>query len=69
MKKIFFVSFLAIILIILSFLGCSKSKSFTCALCYKTVNHGKAYSYTIEGDQYSICEDCYNELQELKQGW
>ena len=43
--------------------GCSK---FTCDLC-KEEKRGDQYEYRVYSDEGICCEDCYDELDELRQ--
>ncbi len=65
MRKLFIVLLTGILL--LSLAACGQTEPFQCDYCGKTVEEGKKYE-TVDsyGDTWNVCEDCYEELQEMK---
>lgn len=65
MRKLFIILLTGILL--LSLVACGQAESFQCDYCGKTVEEGKKYE-TVDsyGDTWNACEDCYEELQEMK---
>lgn len=54
-----------IVTVLVSLTGCGK---FTCAFCEEEKS-GKKYESEILGEEVVICQDCYDEIQELFSGF
>lgn len=65
MRKIIAILLTGILLV--SLVACGQAEPFQCDYCGKTVEEGKKYE-TVDsyGDTWNTCEDCYEELQEMK---
>lgn len=59
-RKVF--ALLLTMLMVLSLAGCGK---FTCDMC-KEEKSGKKYKTTILDEKVTLCKDCHDDLEELK---
>ncbi len=67
MKITKIIAVLLALILALSLASCGKTETFVCDFCGKTVENGKKYEMTDSyGDTYNACEDCYEEMQEIK---
>lgn len=64
MKKTKKIVSLFIMLVLLMSLAACGNQAFTCDLC-KEEKTGKSYKSQLMGEELTICEDCYEEMNEV----
>lgn len=65
MKKL--ITILLALSLLLSLVACGQSEPFQCDYCGSTVEKGKKYEMVDSyGDTWNACENCYEELQEMR---
>lgn len=52
------------LLVLLLSLGACGSKSFKCGMCGEEKT-GKSYKSQLAGEKVTVCEDCYEEINEF----
>ncbi len=60
------IAVLLTLILALSLASCGKAETFVCDFCNKTIEDGKKYEVDSSGDTYNVCEDCYEEMQGMK---
>lgn len=53
--------------LIIGLSGCGKAEPFNCDGCGRTITEGKKHTVSAYGEKLNYCDDCYEQLQGIKE--